>query len=88
MKAVVLRALGGPANLVLEELPDPKPARNEVLLRVRACGVCYHDVIARRGDLGPVPLPAVLGHEVVPSRPSRRVPHRARRRETRHRTSN
>jgi D-arabinose 1-dehydrogenase-like Zn-dependent alcohol dehydrogenase len=36
-----------------------------VLLRVRACGVCYHDVIARRGALGPVPLPAILGHEVV-----------------------
>jgi D-arabinose 1-dehydrogenase-like Zn-dependent alcohol dehydrogenase len=65
MKAVVLRALGGASNLALEELPDPRPGRSEVLLRVRACGVCYHDVIARRGDLGPVPLPAILGHEVV-----------------------
>lgn len=65
MKAVVLRALGGPSNLQLERLPDPKPAHDEVLLHVRACGVCYHDVIARRGDLGPVPLPAILGHEVV-----------------------
>ncbi len=65
MQAVVLRALGGPSNLVFGDLPDPTPARNEVLLRVRACGVCYHDVIARRGDLGPLPLPAVLGHEIV-----------------------
>jgi acryloyl-coenzyme A reductase len=65
MKAVVLRALGGAANLQLATLPDPQPARDEVLLGVRACGVCYHDVIARRGDLGPLPLPAVLGHEVV-----------------------
>ena len=65
MEAVVLRALGGPANLQLDRMPDPTPARGEVLLDVRACGVCYHDVIARRGDLGPLPLPAILGHEVV-----------------------
>jgi acryloyl-coenzyme A reductase len=65
MNAVVLRELGGPANLQLQRMPEPRPARGEVLLRVRACGVCHHDLIARRGDLGPLPLPAILGHEVV-----------------------
>jgi acryloyl-coenzyme A reductase len=67
MQAVVLREFGGPSNLLLEDLPDPVPGRGEVLLRVRACGVCYHDVIARRGDLGlaRTPTPMVLGHEVV-----------------------
>jgi acryloyl-coenzyme A reductase len=65
MNAVVLRALGGAANLQLERMPEPTPAPGEVLLDVRACGVCYHDVIARRGDLGVIPLPAILGHEVV-----------------------
>lgn len=64
MEAVVLRAFGGPGNLVLETLLDPSPGPGEVLLRVRACGVCYHDVIARRGDLGAA-VPTVLGHEVV-----------------------
>lgn len=64
MKAVVLREFGGPDNLELSELPDPEPGPGEVLLRVRACGVCYHDVIARRGDLGGR-TPFVLGHEVV-----------------------
>ncbi|MDB5212701.1 MAG: alcohol dehydrogenase, partial [Myxococcaceae bacterium] len=56
MNAVVLRELGGPANLQLQRMPEPRPARGEVLLRVRACGVCHHDLIARRGDLGPLPL--------------------------------
>jgi D-arabinose 1-dehydrogenase-like Zn-dependent alcohol dehydrogenase len=64
MKAVVLREFGGPANLSFESFPDPSPGPCEVLLRVRACGVCYHDVIARRGELGPA-VPTVLGHEVV-----------------------
>lgn len=64
MKAVILREFGGPENLRFECLPDPVPARGEVLLRVRACGVCYHDLIARRGRLGGIP-PMVLGHEVV-----------------------
>lgn len=65
MKAVVLRGFGGPANLQLERIADPTPGRGEVLLQVRACGVCYHDLIARRGALGPIPFPAILGHEVV-----------------------
>src|SRR5215467_16207749 len=68
MKAVVLREFGGPSKLALETLPDPEPGLGEVLIRVRACGVCYHDVIARRGELGAHVLaraPGVLGHEVV-----------------------
>lgn len=64
MRAVVLREFGGPENLRLETLPDPRPEPGEVLVRVRACGVCYHDLIARRGRLGGVP-PMILGHEVV-----------------------
>lgn len=35
-----------------------------MLVRVRACGVCGHDVLAREGRLG-TPLPAVLGHEIA-----------------------
>lgn len=65
MQAIVLREFGGPGNLHLEDLPDPVPGRGEVLLRVRACGVCYHDVIARRGGIGGTHTPMVLGHEVV-----------------------
>jgi acryloyl-coenzyme A reductase len=64
MKAIVLREFGGPGNLEYGDLPDPTPKHGEVLVRVRACGVCYHDVIARRGHLGGR-TPFVLGHEVV-----------------------
>ncbi|AKU96346.1 Alcohol dehydrogenase [Labilithrix luteola] len=64
MKAVILREFGGPENLRFECVPDPVPGHGEVLLRIRACGVCYHDLIARRGRLGGIP-PMILGHEVV-----------------------
>src|SRR4051794_20856677 len=64
MNAVVLRSFGAPENLKLERLPDPRPGPGEVLLRVKACGVCYHDLIARRGSLGGA-TPMVLGHEVA-----------------------
>lgn len=63
MKAVVMREYGGPAALRLEEVPDPVAADDELLVRVSACGVCGHDLLARRGELG-TPLPAVLGHEI------------------------
>jgi D-arabinose 1-dehydrogenase-like Zn-dependent alcohol dehydrogenase len=65
MKAVVLREFGAVENLHLETLPDPTPGRGEVLLRVHACGVCYHDIIMRCGRIPGTRVPAVLGHEVV-----------------------
>ena len=65
MKAMVLKKFGEANNFALETLPDPKAGPGEVLLRVRACGVCYHDVINRRGKLPRTIVPAVLGHEVA-----------------------
>lgn len=41
----------------------PRPKRNEVLLRTRACGVCHSDLHVIKGTQ-PFPVPAVLGHEV------------------------
>jgi acryloyl-coenzyme A reductase len=64
MKAVLLRQFGPAANLRVEEIPTPEPGPNEVLIRVHACGVCFHDVINRRGNLPRTRLPAVLGHEI------------------------
>lgn len=64
MKAVLLREFGPAGNLRVEEVPVPEPRPQEVLIRVHACGVCYHDVINRRGDLPRTHLPAVLGHEI------------------------
>ena len=45
MRAVLSKSAGGPATLVVEDRPDPTPAPGEVLLRVRACGVNYPDVL-------------------------------------------
>lgn len=65
MKAVVLRAFGAPDNLQTESVADPSPGFGEVLLKVHACGVCYHDVINRRGSLPRTKVPAILGHEIA-----------------------
>ncbi|MBO0849779.1 MAG: zinc-binding dehydrogenase [Pseudonocardia sp.] len=63
MKAVTLTATGGPEVLRYEDVPDPTPADDQVVVRVRACGVCGHDTADRAG-LAHAPLPTVLGHEV------------------------
>ena len=65
MNAVVLRAFGAPENLRLESVPEPRPGPGEVLVRVRACGVCHHDLINRRGNLPRTHVPAILGHEAA-----------------------
>lgn len=65
MDAVVLTKFGSPTHLAIQSVPDPHPGAGEVLLRVRACGVCYHDVINRRGSLPRTSVPAILGHEVA-----------------------
>ena len=65
MQAVVLREFGSPENLRAEAVPDPTPGAGEVLLKVQACGVCFHDVINRRGDLPRTRVPAILGHEAA-----------------------
>jgi D-arabinose 1-dehydrogenase-like Zn-dependent alcohol dehydrogenase len=65
MKAVVMRQFGEANQLRVETLADPKAGPGEVILRVRACGVCYHDIICRRGGIPNTQMPAVLGHEVA-----------------------
>jgi len=66
MKAMLSKSVGGPETLVLEELPDPRPAAGEVLLAVKACGVNYPDVliIEDRYQFKP-PRPFAPGGEVA-----------------------
>jgi NADPH2:quinone reductase len=45
MRAVLSKSVGGPASLVVEETADPTPKATEVLVRVKACGVNYPDVL-------------------------------------------
>lgn len=52
-------------GLVARVRPRPQPAAGEVLLRVLACGVCRTDLHVIDGELAPVPLPVIPGHEIV-----------------------
>lgn len=47
------------------ELPDPEPGAGDLLLRVRACGVCRTDLHLRDGELAAGHAPLVLGHQIV-----------------------
>ena len=58
--AAVLREPGKP--LTIEALDLEAPQAGEVLVEVKAAGVCHSDLHPARGDW-PVPVPMVLGHE-------------------------
>ena len=45
MKALLSREPGGPETLRVEELPNPTPGAGELLVRVRASGINYPDVL-------------------------------------------
>ncbi len=67
MKAAVLRQ-GNPgqaAPLTIEERPKPLLENNQVLLRVRACGVCRTDLHIVQGELASRRDPLVIGHQIV-----------------------
>jgi propanol-preferring alcohol dehydrogenase len=63
VKAMVLERAREP--LQLRELPDPEPEDGQVLIRVRACGVCRTDLHIVDGDLTHPKLPLVPGHQIV-----------------------
>ena len=63
MTAMVLERRGGP--LTERKLSVPEPGPNEVLLKVRACGVCRTDLHVQDGELTGGKLPVIPGHEVV-----------------------
>jgi propanol-preferring alcohol dehydrogenase len=62
-KAMVLERPGMP--LVLREQPVPQPGLNEVLVEIKACGVCRTDLHVVDGELPNPKLPIVPGHEIV-----------------------
>ncbi len=69
MRAMVLNVLGrlsdNPTPLKLVQLPDPVPCEGELLVKVRACGVCHTELDEIEGRTPPARLPVVLGHQVV-----------------------
>jgi L-iditol 2-dehydrogenase len=52
-------------RLEIAQLPDPEPGRGEVLVRVKACGICGSDVHGYDGHTGRRIPPLVMGHEAA-----------------------
>lgn len=66
MRAMVVTKPGGLDALVLTDVPVPEMRTNDVLIKVEACGVCFHDVVTRNGTLKRgVQLPLIPGHEIA-----------------------
>ncbi len=67
MKALVLREHGGLDRLRLEpDFPDPRIGEGDVLVKVKATSLNYHDIFTRRGMPGiKVPLPAIMGLDIA-----------------------
>src|SRR5687768_4477431 len=70
IKAAVLSAMGATAPyetskpLAIEELELDLPGPGEVLIRIKAAGLCHSDLSVINGDR-PRPLPMALGHEAA-----------------------
>src|SRR4030081_2139279 len=64
MKAVRIHQFGGPEVLTYEDVPDPKPRKDQVLIRVRACSLNHLDIWVRKGLPG-VNLPHILGSDMA-----------------------
>ena len=60
MKALVLKAYG---ELEIRDVPDPAHGATEVLVRVKACGICGSDVHGLDGSTGRGIPPVIMGHE-------------------------
>jgi propanol-preferring alcohol dehydrogenase len=63
MNAMVLETPGHPLRRV--SVPRPTPGPGEILLRIKACGICRTDLHVARGELSEAMLPLILGHEIV-----------------------
>ena len=67
MKACLLHAPAPVESNPLEfaDVPAPRPGKGEVLVRVKACGVCRTDLHVVEGELPPRKSPVIPGHQIV-----------------------
>ena len=62
MRAAIFREMSKP--LVVETLADPEPGPNDVILRVKNCGICGSDLhMTEPTSIMPLALGSVMGHE-------------------------
>jgi len=64
MKAARIHQFGGPEALIYEDVPDPQPRKDQVMVRVRACSLNHLDIWVRKGLPG-VKLPHILGSDIA-----------------------
>jgi NADPH2:quinone reductase len=64
MRAIQIKTTGGPEVMELVELPTPKPAAGQVLVKIEASGVNFIDTYLREGRY-PAPLPFIPGQEAA-----------------------
>src|SRR5436853_2520794 len=66
MKAVQLIAHGSPGKFEFKDIAEPKPAPDQVLVQIKACGLNRLDLWAEEGGLPvPIQLPRTLGCEIA-----------------------
>lgn len=67
MKAMLLKQVAPvhKNSLVLENISIPSPGDKEILVKVKACGVCHTELDEIEGRLTPPKLPVILGHEII-----------------------
>ena len=65
MKAVTFEDFGAPAVLRAASVERPEPGPDEVLVRIHAAGICYHDVLSRAGKIPGGKSGRILGHEIA-----------------------
>jgi NADPH:quinone reductase-like Zn-dependent oxidoreductase len=66
MRQVVTTANGGVEVLKVQEAPDPRPGKGEVVVQVKAAGLNFADILARQGLYPDGPKkPCVMGYEVA-----------------------
>ena len=62
MRAAVFKEMSKP--LVIETVPDPEPGPNDIILKVRNCGICGSDLhMTEPASVMPLALGSVMGHE-------------------------
>ncbi|MEM2759966.1 MAG: zinc-binding dehydrogenase [Nitrososphaerales archaeon] len=66
MKAAVIHEHGGPDKLVYQDIDDPKPSSNEVLVKVKVCAINHLDIWVRQGLPGKtLKFPHILGCDIA-----------------------
>jgi len=64
MKAIRVRACGGPEVMTLQECPEPEPGEGQAVVRIEAAGVNFIDIYQRMGAYK-IPLPFTPGNEAA-----------------------